>query len=55
MSNDERRRNEIESEPQGKRSGRDGISRQQEPSEFADDMRVNRFEPPPEPESDAKN
>ena len=55
MSHDERRRDEPRRDdedtsiPMGKRSGRDGVRPESQPGEFADDMRTNRFEPPPPP------
>ncbi len=36
--------------PEGKRTGRERPDPTNEPAEFADDMRVNRFTPPPDPE-----
>lgn len=42
--------------PEAKRTGREGVDPKNEPAEFADDMRVNRFTPPPEPhERDEKD
>lgn len=46
----EEERNDEESLPKAKRTGRDGVDRETLPGEFADDMRVNRSTPPPEPE-----
>lgn len=40
--------------PAAKRTEREGPDPQSEPGEFADDMRVNRFEPPPDPPSREK-
>lgn len=40
--------------PQAKRTGREAPDPKSEPAEFADDMRVNRFTPPPEPEGTEK-
>jgi hypothetical protein len=45
---DEKKREE--SAPEAKRSGREGVDPVSQPGEFADDMRVNRTTPPPEPE-----
>ncbi len=39
--------------PQAKRTGREAADPKNEPEEFADDMRVNRFTPPPDPEEPA--
>lgn len=36
--------------PHGKRTARDGGAPESQPGEFADDVRVNRFTPPPPPE-----
>ena len=38
--------------PKAKRTGRHGTDPQSQPAEFTDEMRVNRFTPPPEPESE---
>jgi hypothetical protein len=38
--------------PQAKRTGREGEDPKNEPDEFLDDMRVNRFTPPPDPKVD---
>ena len=38
--------------PQAKRTGREAEDPRKEPEEFADDMRVNRFTPPPDPGSE---
>ncbi|HEU4522169.1 MAG TPA: hypothetical protein VFT12_09215 [Thermoanaerobaculia bacterium] len=35
--------------PQAKRSGRENPDPQSQPGEFADEMRTNRFTPPPDP------
>ena len=35
--------------PQAKRRDREGIDPKSQPGEFADDLRVNRFTPPPDP------
>ena len=35
--------------PEAKRDGRDSANPRSQPGEFADDMRVNRFTPPPDP------
>ncbi|HEX3583168.1 MAG TPA: hypothetical protein VH087_15470 [Thermoanaerobaculia bacterium] len=35
--------------PEAKRTGREAPDPKNEPAEFADDMRVNRFTPPPDP------
>lgn len=36
--------------PEAKRTGREAPDPTHQPAEFADDMRVNRFTPPPDPE-----
>lgn len=41
--------------PEAKRSERERPDPENEPGEFADDMRVNRFTPPPDPPSDEKS
>jgi hypothetical protein len=41
--------------PQAKRTGREAPDPKSEPGEFADDMRVNRFTPPPDPEGTEKH
>lgn len=43
-----------ESIPLGKRTGRDGLSPEAQPAEFTDELRFNRFEPPPELEEKKK-
>lgn len=51
MKHDDRR--DEETIPKAKRTGREGVDPESLPGEYADDMRVNRFTPPPEPgESD---
>lgn len=54
MNEDHSRKERDESLPRGKRSGRDGLSPESQPAEFADDLRTNRFEPPPEPHEEKK-
>ena len=34
---------------EAKRTGRDGVDPESQPGEFADDVRINRFEQPPPP------
>lgn len=46
---DELHREHEDTIPEGKREGRGRPDPQNEPAEFADDMRVNRFTPPPDP------
>ena len=41
--------------PQAKRSDRERPEPENEPGEFTDDMRVNRFTPPPDPKVDEKS
>ena len=41
--------------PQAKRRDRERENPENEPAEFADDMRVNRFEPPPDPPVDEEH
>jgi hypothetical protein len=41
--------------PQAKRTGRDGVDPESQPAEFADEMRVNRFTPPPDPPPAKRN
>jgi hypothetical protein len=48
MSMDEKKENE----PEAKRTGRDGVDPESLPGEFVDEMRANRFTPPPDPPSD---
>ena len=38
-----------EADAQAKRTGRESTNPRNQPAEFADDMRTNRFTPPPEP------
>jgi hypothetical protein len=40
--------------PAAKRDGREGVDPHTEPGEFADDMRTNRFTPPPEPKEHSR-
>lgn len=40
--------------PEAKRTGREAPDPHSMPGEFRDDLRVNRFEPPPEPKSGEK-
>lgn len=54
MDEDRKSRDREETRPMAKRSGRDGLSPESQPAEFADDLRTNRFEPPPEPEEKQK-
>lgn len=35
--------------PEAKRRDREGVDAKNQPAEFADDLRVNRFTPPPDP------
>jgi hypothetical protein len=37
--------------PEAKRTGREAPDPRNMPGEFQDDLRVNRFEPPPDPPS----
>jgi hypothetical protein len=46
---DEKRDRNEETTPQAKRTGRDGLSPEEQPAEFNDDLRFNRFERPPDP------
>lgn len=41
--------NDALTAPEAKRRDREGVDPESEPGEFADDMRVNRFTPPPAP------
>jgi hypothetical protein len=43
------RDNRDDTIPEAKRSEREGVDPKSQPGEFADDMRVNRFTPPPDP------
>lgn len=49
MDDDREKRPDEASEPGAKRTGREGVDPESLPGEFADDMAVNRFEPPPDP------
>ena len=49
------RKREIEEEQrdgEAKRTGREGTDPESQPGEFSDDMRVNRFTPPPPPKKE---
>ena len=46
----EREKDEL-TVPEAKRRDREGVDPRTEPGEFADDVRVNRFTPPPDPPS----
>jgi hypothetical protein len=41
--------------PQAKRSDRERPDPENQPEEYTDDMRVNRFTPPPDPEVDKES
>jgi hypothetical protein len=47
MPHEKERRDETP-EPQAKRTGRDSADARNQPAEFADDLRTNRFTPPPD-------
>ena len=51
MANDREEKKE-ETIPRAKRTGRDSSQPREQPGEFADEMRVNRFTPPPEPKEE---
>ncbi len=52
MAEERVRKERDASIPQAKRRDRERENPENEPGEFADDMRVNRFEPPPDPPAD---
>jgi hypothetical protein len=45
----EQKKEEATTEPEAKREGREGVDPESQPGEYFDDMRVNRFTPPPDP------
>ncbi|HUP63698.1 MAG TPA: hypothetical protein VM557_00255 [Thermoanaerobaculia bacterium] len=53
MKNEETKRPDEATEPRAKRTGREGVSPESQPAEFADDLRTNRFTPPPDPKKQA--
>ena len=46
---DDRAEEQDETIPMAKRTGRQNPDPHSQPGEFADEMRVNRFTPPPDP------
>ena len=55
MPDDRKRSDRDVSLPQAKRRDREGPDPKNQPEEYADDMRVNRFTPPPDPPADEEN
>lgn len=49
MPDDREKRARDVSLPQAKRTDRERANPENQPGEYADDMRVNRFTPPPDP------
>ena len=49
MADEKDRSERDQTIPEAKRRGRDGVDPESQPGEFSDEMRVNRFTPPPDP------